>query len=128
VAKDIADLRSHLEERALASETEAAEQLLATGRREAEGLEELLRRQITRVRDAMSNTQPPAQMEFDLRTDAQRDQAEREMRQFEADRRSWDGKLLRLQNDLEIEPQRVAAGYGIIARQLEPIGLIYLWP
>lgn len=128
VAKDIADLRPHLEERALASETEAAEQLLETGRREAEGLEELLRRQITRVRDAMNNTQPPAQMEFDLRTDTQRDQAEREMRQFEADRRSWDGKLLRLQNDLEVEPQRVAAGYSIKARQLEPIGLVYLWP
>jgi hypothetical protein len=76
----------------------------------------------------MNNTQPPAQFELDLRTDAQRDQAEREMRQFEADRRSWDGKLLRLQEDLEKEPERVAKGYGVVARQLEPIGLIYLWP
>lgn len=128
VEKDIADLRPHLEERAEASEVEAATQLLETGRREAEELEELLRRQIARVRDAMKNTQPPAQMEFDLRTDAQKAQAEREMQQFEADRRSWDGKLLRLQADLAKEPERVATGYSVKARQLEPIGLIYLWP
>ena len=128
VEKDIADLRPHLEDGAAASESEAAMQLLETGRREAEELEQLLRRQIARVRDAMNNTQPPAQMEFDLRTDAQRAQAERELQQFEADRRSWDGKLLRLQADLVKEPERVSTGYSVKARQLEPIGLIYLWP
>jgi uncharacterized protein YicC (UPF0701 family) len=128
VENDIADLRPHIEARAEASEAEAARQLLETGQREAEGLEDLLRRQIARVREAMNNTLPPAQLEFDLRTDTQRDQAERELRQFEADRRSWDSKLLRLQNDLQEEPERVAAGYNVIARQLEPIGLVYLWP
>lgn len=128
VDRDISDLRTHLEERATASETEAVQQLLETGRREADQLAELLRQQIARVRQAMNNTQPPAQFELDLRSDAQRDQAEREMKQFEADRRSWDGKLLRLQGDLEKEPERVVEGYGVIARQLEPIGLVYLWP
>lgn len=128
VDQDIADLRPHLEERAKDSEAEAVQQLLETGQREAEQLAELLRHQIARVRQAMNNTQLPAQFELDLRTDAQRDQAEREMKQFEADRRSWDGKLLRLQDDLEKEPERVAKGYGVVARQLEPIGLVYLWP
>lgn len=126
--KDIADLRPHLEARANASETDAARQLLETGQREAEQLAELLRHQIARVRHAINNTQPPAQFELDLRTDAQRDQAERELKQFEADRRSWDGKLVRLRDDLEKEPERVANGYSIIARQLEPVGLVYLWP
>lgn len=128
VEKDIADLRPHLEARAATSEAEAARQLLETGQREAEQLAELLRHQIARVRHAMNNTQPPAQLELDLRSEAQRAQAEREMQQFEADRRSWDGKLLRLQADLVKEPERVAAGYSVIARQLEPISLVYLWP
>lgn len=128
VEKDIADLRPHLEERAATSEAEAAKQLLETGQREADQLAELLRHQIARVRQAMNNTQPPAQMEFDLRTDAQKAQAEREMQQFEADRRSWDGKLLRLQGDLATAPDEVVKGYAVKARQLEPIGLIYLWP
>jgi len=47
---------------------------------------------------------------------------------FEADRRSWDDKLVRLQKDLESEPQKVRNNYAVAARQLEPIGLVYLWP
>lgn len=128
VDMDIVDLRPHLEERATASEAGAVQQLREIGQREADQLSELLRHQIARVRHAMNNTLPPAQFELDLRTDSQREQAEREMRQFEADRRSWDSKLLRLQDDLVKEPERIANGYGVIARQLEPIGLVYLWP
>ena len=50
------------------------------------------------------------------------------MRQFEADRRSWDGKLLQLQHELDSEPEKVRRGYAVQARRLEPIGLVYLWP
>jgi hypothetical protein len=50
------------------------------------------------------------------------------LRQFEDDRRSWDAKLVRLQADLASEPQKVKDNYVVAARQLEPIGLIYLWP
>jgi len=57
-----------------------------------------------------------------------RRQNEREMRQFEADRRSWDGKLLRLQHEFDSEPEKVRRGYEVQARRLEPIGLVYLWP
>lgn len=128
VERDIADLRPHLEARAAEAEASANAELADNGRREAESLAELLRRQIAKVREAMLDKRPPAQTEFDFSTDEQRQQAEKEMRQFEADRRSWDGKLLRLQDDLEREPQIVREGYEVRARQLEPIGLVYLWP
>lgn len=92
----------------------------------------LLRRQIDKVREAMRSKQPPAapaQMDLFGPTDEEiRKQAERELRQFEADRRSWDGKLLRLQNELETEPEKVRRGYEVQARRLEPVGLVYLWP
>lgn len=126
--RDIADLRPHLEARAAAAETEAVAELADNGRREAEALEALLRRQIDKVREAQRDKRVLPQLEFDLRSDEQRLQAEREQRQFEADRRSWDGKLLRLQVDLDREPQLVRDGYAVRARQLEPLSLIYLWP
>ena len=71
----------------------------------------LLQRQIDKVREAMHGRQPPAPpAQIDLfgpSPDEIRQQAEKEMRQFEADRRSWDEKLVRLQGDLEREPAKV---------------------
>ncbi|MFF8799627.1 MULTISPECIES: DISARM system SNF2-like helicase DrmD [unclassified Methylobacterium] len=126
--RDIADLRPHLEARAAAAEVEAVAELAENGAREAEALAALLRRQIGKVREAMREKVAPPQFAFDFRSDEQRQQSEKELRQFEADRRSWDGKLLRLQADLDSEPGAVRDGYAVRARQLEPLGLVYLWP
>jgi len=72
---------------------------------------------------------PPAQADlFGPSPEEIKKQVEKEMRQFEADRRSWDSKLLRLQADLEAEPEKVRQSYHVQARRLEPIALIYLWP
>lgn len=132
VERDIADLRPHVEVRAKASEQEAVADLAENGRREAEALTALLQRQIDRVRDAMRTKQAPeAPQQMDLfgpTDDDIRKQHERELRQFEADRRSWDGKLLRLQQELDSEPAKVRQGYEVQARRLEPVGLVYLWP
>lgn len=129
VDADIADLRPHLERRAAAAKANAIKDLLDNGEREARGLRDLLERQIKRVRESMRDAEPPAQLSFALhQSDEQKQQAERELRQFEADRRSWDDKLVRLQNDLDREPQKVRGNYTVAANQLEPIGLVYLWP
>jgi hypothetical protein len=132
VERDIADLRPHIEKRARDSEQEAVADLAENGRREAEALAALMQRQIDRVREAMRTRQPPEapeQMElFGPSEDDIRKQRERELRQFEADRRSWDGKLLRLQQELDSEPEKVRQGYEVQARRLEPVGLVYLWP
>jgi ERCC4-related helicase len=132
VERDISDLRPYLEARAAESEKEAKAELAENGRREAEAMAGLLQRQIGKVREAMRTKQPPAAPEqmdlFGSSEEEMRKQVEREMRQFEADRRSWDGKLLRLQNELESEPEKVRLGYEVQARRLEPVGLVYLWP
>ena len=132
VEQDIADLRPHLEARAAASETAAKSDLAENGRREAEALADLLQRQIDKVRDATRTKQAPeVPKQIDLfgpTPDEMRQQIEKELRQFEADRRSWDDKLVRLQTDLDAEPEKVLKGYEVQARQLEPIGLVYLWP
>ena len=128
VEADIADLRPFLEAKARDAEAAATADLAENGRGEAEALAALLRRQIDRVGEAMRDVQPPAQFELDLTSEEARQQQQRELRQFEADRRSWEGKLLRLQADLESEPEAVRTGYAVRARQLEPLGLVYLWP
>ncbi len=132
VERDIADLRPHLEGKAAESESTAKAELAENGRREAEAMAALLQRQIDKVREAMRSKQPPAApVQMDLFGPSEEEiskQAERELRQFEADRRSWDGKLLRLQNELETEPEKVRRGYQVQARRLEPVGLVYLWP
>ncbi|MGO9743553.1 MAG: DISARM system SNF2-like helicase DrmD [Roseiarcus sp.] len=132
VERDIADLRPYLEARAAESEKAAKAELAENGRREAEAMASLLQRQIDKVREAMRSKRMPAAPEqmdlFGPSEDEIRKQAERELRQFEADRRSWDGKLLRLQSELENEPEKVRRGYEVQARRLEPVGLVYLWP
>ncbi len=132
VEHDIADLRPYLEARAEASEVDAKTDLAENGRREAGAMAELLQRQIDKVREAMRNKQmpaPPPQLDlFGPTAEDIRNQREKELRQFEADRRSWDAKLLRLQEDLEREPQAVRDGYEVSARQLQPLGLVYIWP
>lgn len=131
VERDIANLRPHLEARALNSEDAAKADLVENGRREASAMAELLQRQIDKVREAMRAKLPPPPAQIDLfgpPAEEMRQQAEKEMRQFEADRRSWDDKLVRLQAELESEPSEIRYGYEVKARQLEPLGLVYLWP
>ena len=132
VERDIADLRPHVEARAAESEREAVAELAENGRREAAAMAALLQRQIDKVREATrSKHAPPAPSQLDLfgpTSEELAKEAEREMRQFEADRRSWDGKLLRLQSELESEPEKVRQSYEVRARRLEPVALVYLWP
>lgn len=132
VEHDLSDLRPYLERRAKESEETAIAELQENGRREADALAALLNRQIAKVREAMRDkSPPPAPTQGDLfgpTAEEARQQAEREMRQYEADRRSWDTKLVRLQDELVTEPEKVRNGYDVQARRLEPIGLVYLWP
>ncbi|TNC51093.1 ATP-dependent helicase [Rubellimicrobium rubrum] len=128
VARDVADLRSHAEERARTAEEVARGQLQENGEREAAAIADLIRRQLARVAAARAEWVPPAQGVLDLRSDEERAQADRERRQKEADRKSWDDKVARLERDIEAEPARVREGYRIAARQVEPVGIVYLWP
>jgi len=127
VKSDMFHLQGIFEGRALEAEKTAAATLSEIAEAEAVALRSLLQRQLERV-ERERTTSDPAQATLDLRTDEQRLRDELERRQREADRRSWDDKIKRLTDDLEKEPDRVRSGYGVIARRLEPIGMIYLWP
>ena len=132
VERDVADLRPHVEARAKASERGVIADLAENGRREVGGnggVAAAADRQGSEGDTQQAAAEAAEQLDFFGPTEDEiRQQNEREMRQFEADRRSWDGKLLRLQQELDTEPEKVRRGYEVLARRLEPIGLVYLWP
>ncbi|MFH1566623.1 MAG: DISARM system SNF2-like helicase DrmD [Gemmatimonadota bacterium] len=120
-ARDIEDLLPQLEPRAAELAEVAAQRLAQRGEREERDLREALERQRDRVREELDKTEPQVRqltLEF----------GEDERRQLEADLRSWRVRLAQFDRDLATEPARVRAFYGVRARRVEPVGLVYLWP
>jgi hypothetical protein len=52
----------------------------------------------------------------------------RRRRQFRADQRHLQQRLERLEREREEEPAEIVAGYEVVTRRLEPLGMVYLWP
>lgn len=113
VERDVEDLLGELRTRAQSERKDAERDLTANGEREAKQLKALLESQRRKIREGLDDRQGEL---F----------PEQEQRQREADRRSWQGKLGRLDRDIEAEPDRVKAFYGVAAQRLEPVGLVYL--
>ena len=45
-----------------------------------------------------------------------------------ANRRHWDKRLVAIDQELAKEPERIRDVYKVKAQQIEPVGLVYLWP
>ena len=54
--------------------------------------------------------------------------SEEERRQLEANRRHWANRLREIEREVESEPERIRDGYGVKARRVVAVGLVYLWP
>ncbi len=117
-AQDAADLEPELKRRAEARKGEAIRELAAVGDAEAKAIRRLLEDQRARVAKADAEPEHPQLTLFD---DAEAEQRRR-------DRRRWKVKLEKLAKDIAEEPQRVRAGYDVVADRLETIGLVDLWP
>jgi ERCC4-related helicase len=119
VAQDIADLTPALE--TIAKERLAAvkTQLAKRGDEEARSLASLLEQQRDRIGKASKEFNPD-QLTLDL--------VPEERREREADRRHWQTRLARLEQELRDEPKRLRDSYEVKAHRLEPVGIVYLWP
>jgi superfamily II DNA or RNA helicase len=120
VERDIADLVPALERIAADRLARVKVDLARRGEAEAKSLTELLERQRNRI--------AKASQEFDPNQFALFDFGEEERREKEADRRHWQIRLARLEQELREEPPRIRASYEVTAHRLEPVGLVYLWP
>jgi superfamily II DNA or RNA helicase len=120
-SRDVEDLLPQLEARALDLVDEAERRLRERGERERRDLRETLERQRDRVREELGrHSEQFKQLTLDFDVE--------ERRQVEANMRSWERRLEQFDSELDTEPARVAAFYGVRARRVEPVGLVYLWP
>ncbi len=117
-AHDAEDLEPELRRRAEARKAEAIRDLAVVGDAEARAIRRLLEDQRARVAKADAE---PEDMQLTLFDGAEAEQRRR-------DRRRWKAKLEKLAKDIADEPERVRAGYNVVADRLETIGLVYLWP
>ena len=119
VAQDIADLTPALETIANERLVTVKAQLAKRGEEEAQSLAGLLEQQQKRIGKAAQDFNPD-QLTLDL--------VPEERREREADRRHWQARLARLEQELRNEPKRLRDSYEVKAHRLEPVGIVYLWP
>ena len=119
VAQDIADLTPALENIATDRLSTVKAQLAKRGEEEAQSLSSLLDQQRKRIAKAATEFDPN-QLRLDLDPDERRERG--------ADRRHWESRLSRLEQELRDEPKRLRESYEVRAHRLEPVGFVYLWP
>ena len=120
-SRDIDELLPQLEPRATEMADHAIEKLRLRGEREERDLREQLLRQRKRVIEELDKHDKQfRQLTFDF--------AAEDLRQLEANIRSWRIRLEQFERDLEVEPQRLREFYEVKATRIEPVGLVYLWP
>ena len=115
--RDIAELTPHLQAAAEERGRRAEDMLFDRGKREAADMEDVLVLQEQRLRAEVDKMDTPQLTLF----------AE-EQRQREADRRHWQKRLAQIEEERRSEPLRIARGYEVRARRVEPVGVVYLWP
>ncbi|MGM0578733.1 MAG: DISARM system SNF2-like helicase DrmD [Myxococcota bacterium] len=118
-ADDFAALWPALESEADARAAEAAVDLEARGRKDAEALREILTRQKKAIDDRIG------QLQLDLRDDSW---DPRERRQLDRDRQHMEARRAELDREAEEEPRAVEELFQVELRRIVPVGLVYLWP
>ncbi len=118
---DIADLRPHLNQATEAARA-AAEALLAErGEREAGEMLRLIAEQRSRITAALAKDGTPGQLALLFHDETAR-------RQAMDDRRAWDTRLAKLEQEKADLPGSIRDGYRVVASRVEPVGIAYLWP
>ena len=122
IGRDVDELRPHLEQRALELEGQARLALEERGRQEAEAMVAILEAQQRRIAKKVAEF-PAEQQRFRFKGFK-----EVERRQHLAEQKHWKSRLQEIPQELETEPTRIRASYEVVARRIEPVGVIYLWP
>jgi hypothetical protein len=119
-AKDLQELKRQLERHSTRRARDAGVALGKRGDKEAAEMRAILEAQRKRI------------VATRVKRDREADQlplfADDERRQIEADKRHWQRRLERLDEELTTEPARIKASYEVKATRFEPAGLVYLWP
>jgi hypothetical protein len=122
--KDINELLTHLETRGHEYGDDAEKKLAARGEAEAKAMREILETQQKHIANEVRRVEKmnPNQQLFDFGDN------EDELAQLDANKRYWSKRLEQIRDELKTEPDRIQDLYRVMARRIEPVGLVYLWP
>lgn len=120
--RDVADLLPHLDARCARVAEKAATLLAERGRKEAEGMIEILTGQRGRIEQKLTETRSP---QLSLLFEGWNDE---ERRQLQANQKCWEARLAGIEREIAHEPERIRQSYAVRARRIEPVGIVYLWP
>jgi hypothetical protein len=117
-ARDLEELKAHLQAQANERRVLAIDELRDRGEQEASDMRAILETQRARI-ELTAATREREQPRLDF---------ENERRQLEADKRYWQRRLASLERELDAEPTLIRKSYEVKAARFEPVGLVYLWP
>jgi len=120
--KDVQELLPFLQTRGEEYAVDAIKLLAARADAEAKGMREILETQKKHIAQTVKHHK---QLELPL-FGAVDDESE--IRQYEANKRYWDKRLILLEKELNSEPERIRELYQVKAKRIEPVGLVFLWP
>jgi len=120
---DFATLWQHVEAAAQKEEQRARSLLADRGTTESEALRGILRRQRAAIEHALEKGKQIL-LELGL---SEMDEVDQQ-RQFKQDQKHMADRLAAIERELKTEPEKIQRGYEVMARRLEPVGLVYLWP
>ena len=121
IPRDIAELRPHLDRATDAARQASEAQLTARGEREASDMLRLIAEQRGRIEAAIAKAQPTDQLSLQFPDEAAR-------RQVIDDRRAWDVRLAKSDQEAADLPNLIRQSYSVVASRIEPVGVAYLWP
>lgn len=121
---DIRELLEHLETRGTEYAEDALQKLAARGEAEAKAMREILETQQKHIANEVKRVEKlnPDQLRLDFGND------DDELAQLDANKRYWSKRLEQIRAELKTEPARIQDLYSVVARRVEPVGLVYLWP
>jgi hypothetical protein len=122
VADDVEQLLPYLQRRCESAASQARKKLEERGEREAKDMIAILEAQKGRLARELAKVEVP-QLAFDFK-----DFNDDEQRQLRDNAKFWRRRLDAIPLEIEREPVRIRAGYGVRATRIEPVGIAYLWP
>ena len=122
--EDIRQLLEHLETRGHEYAEDAEKKLAARGEAEAKAMREILETQQKHIADTVKRFEKIDRQQLRLDFGDEED----ELLQLDANKRYWSKRLEQIRDELKTEPGRIQDVYSVMARRVEPVGLVYLWP
>ena len=122
IGRDARELLVHLGPRAKDASVSAMAALANRGKKELSAMEQHLEERRRRIKETLGSHEQDNS--YFVRAFAN----PIERRQLELNIKHWQKRLAEIDVEIKTEPSKIAAGYEVRARRIEPIGLIYLWP